>query len=406
MQLTVIKKAVTALFFALLFANTSAHAQVGAELRNKKDGGYKFQLIKSIEATEVQNQNNTGTCWSFSALSFFESELIRMKKGKHNLSEMYIVRNAYMQKAINYVRMHGHLNFGAGGAFHDIPLVIRQFGIVPEEVYQGKAYGGEEHDHSELDEILTAIVKVVVKNPQEKLTPSWKKAYSGALDAYLGQAPTEFKYQGKTYTPQSFAKELGLNMDDYIVLTSFTHHPFYAPFVLEIPDNWALATAYNLPLDEMMSSIDHAIENGFGVAWASDVSEKGFSFQNGLAIVPDGGNISKEGEDNRHFSDAGADKKGTPFDAPCKELNITAQLRQEAFDNYETTDDHGMHITGIAKDQTGTKFYVVKNSWGSDRNDGKGYFYASQAFVKYKTTNVMIHKDALPKDIAKKLGVK
>ena len=395
--------AFTAAFSLLALGSVSAQVGVNTELRNKKDGGYIFNIVKSVEATPVQNQNNTGTCWSFSALSFFESELIRMKKGQHNLSEMYIVRHAYMQKAINYVRMHGHFNFGAGGAFHDIPLVIRQFGIVPEEVYQGKAYGSPTHDHSEMDEILSSIVKVVVKNPQEKLTTSWKKAFGATLDAYLGEAPKEFQYQGKSYTPQSFAKELGLNMEDYVIITSFTHQPFYSSFVLEIPDNWALASAYNLPLDEMMQCVDNALENGFGVAWASDVSEDGFSFSNGLAIVPDKAAISKAGSDNKHFSDGGAEKTGSVFNAPCTELKITQEMRQIAFDNYETTDDHGMHITGIAKDQKGTKFYMVKNSWGSDRNDGKGYFFASDAFVRYKTTNFMIHKDALPKAIAKKL---
>ncbi len=388
----------------MLTAQNSA-AQGAPELRNKKDGGYVFSLVKSIEATPVQNQNRTGTCWSYSALSFFESELLRMRKGTHNLSEMFVVRHAYMQKALNYVRMHGHFNFGAGGAFHDIPLVIRQFGIVPESVYAGKGYGSTEHNHSELDQILSDIVQTVVKNPQGKLTPSWKKAFEGVLDAYLGVAPQEFEYNGKKYTPQTYAKELGLNMDDYVLLTSFTHHPFYTQFVLEIPDNWAFGLTYNLPLDEMMQCVDHAIEKGYGIAWASDVSEKGFSFANGLAIVPvDEDAITKKGSDNRHFSDAGAEKKGSPFDAPCEERKITQELRQIAFDNYETTDDHGMHITGIAKDQSGKKFYIVKNSWGTDRNDLLGYFYASEAFVRYKTTNIMLHKDALPKEIAKKLG--
>ena len=374
-------------------------------LRNKKDGGYEFTLVKSTETTEVQNQHRTGTCWSFSALSFFESELLRTKKGKHNLSEMFIVRHAYLAKAKNYVRMHGNFNFGAGGAFHDIPLVIRQHGIVPEQVYAGKAYGGETHNHAELDAILTAMVKEVVKNPQRQLTPSWTKAIEGVLDAYLGAAPTEFEYQGKRYTPQSFAKELGLNMDDYVVLTSFTHHPFYQSFVLEIPDNWAFGLAYNLPLDELVEVTDAALENGFSVAWATDVSEKGFSFRDGLAIVPeDESGIVQRGRDNAHFSDAGAEKKGSPFDAPAKELTITQELRQQAFDDYRTTDDHGMHIVALAKDQKGNKYYQTKNSWG-DSNDCGGYLFASEAFFRYKTTNIMVHKNALPKKIAKKLGL-
>ena len=402
---SILKKGAAAFLLTAALLNT-ATAQNNQVIKNKKDGGYEFTMVKSIEATPVQNQNRTGTCWSFSALSFFESELIRMGKGKHNLSEMFIVRHAYMEKAKNYVRMHGHSNFGAGGAFHDIPYVIRRFGIVPESVYLGRAYGGDQHNHSELDQILQKTVEVVAKNPQGKLTPSWKKSVEAVLDAYLGTPPTEFEYNGKKYTPQSYAKELGLNMDDYITISSFTHHPFYQQFVLEVPDNWTYGQVYNLPLDEMMQVVDNALNKGYGVAWASDVSEKGFSFINGLAIVPeDTTGITKKGADNRHFSDAGATKTGTPFDAPCKELKITQEMRQDAFDNYETTDDHGMHIVGIAKDQTGSKFYMVKNSWGTERNDCEGYFFASDAFLRYKTTNFMLHKDALPKEIAKKLGL-
>lgn len=390
--------------FALLGLSVQAgQAQKSEILRNKEGGGYEFTIVKSAERTEVQNQNRTGTCWSFSALSFIESELLRMNKGKHNLSEMFIVRHAYMEKAINFVRMHGMFNFGPGGAFHDIPLVIRKYGIVPESAYEGKAYGGEQHNHSELNSLLEAIVKQVVKNPQKTLTTSWRKAFAGVLDAYLGEQPETFDYQGKNYTPQSFAKELGLNMDDYVVLTSFTHHPFYQPFVLEIPDNWALASAYNLPIDELSEVLNHALEKGYTAAWATDVSEKGFSYRDGLALVPeDEETIKKRGQDNAHFSDAGAEKEGTIFDSPGEEKIITQELRQEAFDNYQTTDDHGMHIVALVKDQKGNLYYQTKNSWG-ESNDCRGYLYASEAFFRYKTTNIMVHKNALPKKIAKKL---
>lgn len=390
--------------FALSFSSLTA--QENTKLSNKKEGGYVFTLLKSIEATEVQSQGRTGTCWSFSSLSFFESELLRMGKGKHNLSEMFIARKAYEEKAVNYVRMHGNFNFGPGGAFHDIPYVAKRHGIVPEEVYNGLGYGEDKHNHAELDAILRATVEQVVKNPQGTLTPSWKKAVSGILDAYLGEVPTEFDYKGKKYTPQSFAKELGLDMNDYVVITSFTHHPFYEQFVLEIPDNWALASTYNLPLDEMMEVADYAINNGFGVAWASDVSEKGFSYRDGLAIVPeDESTIQVRGRDNSHFSDAGAAKVSNAFDEPVKEKKITQEMRQEAFDNYQTQDDHGMHFTGMVKDQLGNKYYVVKNSWGKT-NDCDGYFYASDAYVRYKTTNFMVHKDAIPKALRKKLNIK
>ncbi|NUM32467.1 MAG: aminopeptidase [Bacteroidetes bacterium] len=376
-------------------------------IRNKKGGGYLFTKVVNYDATPVQDQSNTGTCWSFSALSFFESELLRKGKGNFNLSEMFVVRNAYIDKAQKYVRMHGKSNFGQGGSFWDIPYIIKNYGIVPEEVYSGKNYGGgEKHNHAELEAILGAIVKVISENPQKTLTTSWKKAYTSVVDAYLGNVPDNFTFQGKKYTPISFAANMGLNMDDYITITSFTHHPFYQKFILEVEDNWASQSVYNVPADEMMSIVNNALKTGYTIAWATDVSEKGFSFKNGLAIVPeDETNVSKKGEDNKHFNNAGADKTGTPFDAPCTEKSITQQDRQDAFDNFQTTDDHGMHITGIYKDQTGKVFYRVKNSWGVKHNDCDGYLFASETYVKYKTMDIMVHKDALPSDIKKKLGI-
>lgn len=376
-------------------------------IRNKKDGNYFFTIVKDIEATEVQNQQRTGTCWSFSTLSFLESELIRNGKGEHNLSEMFIVRNAYFDKAVRYVRMHGHLNFAAGGAFHDIPHVVKKYGIVPEEVYKGQEYGDTIHNHSELNAILKASLDQIIKNPQKKLTTSWKDAINGILDVYLGKIPENFEYRGKKYTPKSFAEYLGLNMDDYIAVGSFTHHPFYKTFILEVPDNWGFGEVYNVPLNEMEQIMNDAVIKGYSVAWGSDVSEKGFSFRDGLAIVPkDESTIKKKGKDKKHFNDAGAKKESDAFNAPVEEKEITQELRQIAFDNYTTTDDHGMHITGIAKDQEGTKYYIVKNSWGLKHNDCDGYFYASEAFVKYKTIDFMIHKDALSSGMKKKLSIK
>jgi bleomycin hydrolase len=375
-------------------------------IRNKIGGGYLFTKVKNLEATAVQDQSSTGTCWSFSALSFFESELLRMGKGSHNLSEMFVVRNSYIDKADKYVRMHGKSNFGQGGAFHDIPYVIKNYGIVPEEVYSGLNYGTEKHNHNELDAVLTAMLKAVTENHQKSLTSSWKKAYTGVVDAYLGNVPESFMYQGKKYTPKEFAASLGLKMEDYVYLSSFTHHPFYQPFVLEVEDNWASQQVFNIPLDEMLSVINNSVNKGFTVAWATDVSEKGFSFKNGLAIVPeDETAVTKKGEDNKQFNNAGADKTGTPFDAPSKEQAITQQNRQDAFDNYQTTDDHGMHIVGIYTDQTGKTFYRVKNSWGTKHNDCDGYLFASEAYVKYKTMDIMVHKDSLPKELKKKLGI-
>jgi bleomycin hydrolase len=391
----------------LFFCSWALQAQDTERVTNKEGSNYEFTVLKNLEATPVQSQGRTGTCWSFSALSFLESELIRMGKGKHELSEMWIARNAYHDKAVNYVRMHGTFNFGPGGAFHDIPYVIKKYGIVPASAYEGLNYGSETHNHAEMDKILKSMVDVVIESPQNnKLTPVWLDAVDGVLDAYLGKKPEEFEVDGKTYNGKTYAKELGLNMDDYVVLGSFTHHPFYEQFVLAVPDNWAFGQVYNLPLDELMQVAEAAVMNGYSWAWAADVSEKGFSFRDGLAIVPeDGSTIRKRGRDNRNFSDAGAEKIGDAFSQPVKEKVITQEMRQLAYDNYETTDDHGMHVTGMVKDQEGTKYFIVKNSWGTG-NDCDGYFYASEAYFKYKTMNLMVHKDALPKKLAKKLGIK
>ncbi|MCB9361592.1 MAG: aminopeptidase [Flavobacteriales bacterium] len=375
-------------------------------IKNKKDGHYYFTVVKDIESLDVQSQGRTGTCWSFSSLSFLESEIIRNGKKPVSLSEMFIARNAYLEKAITYVRMHGNFNFSAGGAFHDIPYIIKKYGIVPEEIYSGLNYGEDKHNHAEMDAILKAAVDQIVKNPQRKLTTSWQTAIEGILDAYLGKIPEEFEFNGKKYTPKSYAASLGLNMDDYIAIGSFTHHPFYGTFVLEVPDNWGFGTIYNVPMDEMEQIMNDAVMKGYSIAWGSDVSEKGFSFSNGLAIVPeDEATIQVKGKDNKHFSDAGAEKVSNAFDEPVEEKKITQEMRQEGFDNYQTQDDHGMHITGIVKDQKGNKYYIVKNSWGKE-NYNDGYFYASTAYVKYKTIDFMVHKDALSKDLKNKLNIK
>jgi bleomycin hydrolase len=331
---------------------------------------------------------------------------------KVDLSPMYIVRNAYIGKGVNYLRMYGNFNFGPGGAFHDIPWVIKRHGIVPIDEYEGLEYGQQKHNHSEMNGMLEAMLKVLKEKPQkDELTPNWKKAYTEVVDAYLGDLPDntedfKFEYDGKEYTPNSFANFLGLNMDDYISLTSYTHHPFYSSFMLEVPDNWAMQQCHNIPLDEFMNVMENAINNGYSFAWGADVSEKGFSFRDGLAIVPaDESTIKLRGRDNNHFSDAGAEKIANCFDEPVEEKVITQQMRQIGYDNQTTTDDHGMHITGLVKDQKGSKYFIVKNSWGDDRNDCDGYFYASFPYMRYKTMNIMIHKDAISKDLKKKLGL-
>lgn len=391
---------------ATVLFSASLHAQDVETIKLKPESGYDFSVVKNVDATPVQDQFRTGTCWSFSALGFFESELIRTGKGEHNLSEMYVVNHTYRDKAERYVRMHGHTNFGAGGGFVDIAYVWDKYGMLPEEVYSGLNYGTEKHNHSELDNILTAYVEAVVENKQKTLTPKWKEGYAAVVDSYLGEVPEKFEYRGKEYTPQSFAESMELNMDDYVSITSYTHHPFYDEFVLEIPDNWLHMQSYNLPLDELMEVIDGAIMNGYTFAWGADVSEKGFAFREGLAILPeDESTIKVKGKDNKNFSDAGADKISNAFEEPVPQKEVSQEMRQEQFDNWQTTDDHGMQITGIVEDQNGDKYYIVKNSWGTEYNNLDGYFIASEAYLRLKTMNIFLHKDAIPKEIAKKLNI-
>lgn len=387
----------------LAFSLSSMSAQ-----ENKENDGYVFTTVKELKITPVKNQNRTGTCWCFSTLGFLESELLRQGKGEYDLSEMYIVNHSYKDKADKYVRLHGELNFGQGGSFYDVLYAWKKYGIVPESVMGGLEYGEDQHVHGEMERLASAYVNTVIKNPNGKLSTAWKKGYDGIIDAYLGKLPETFTYNGKEYTPISFAEELGLNPDDYVSLTSYTHHPFYTAFPIEVQDNWRWSDSYNLPLDEFMQVMDNAINTGYTIAWGSDVSEKGFT-RNGIAIVPDMEILETSGSDQDKWvglSRAEKDKEiNKMLEKPCQELTITQEMRQQDYDNYRTTDDHGMQIYGIAKDQTGKKFYMVKNSWGTE-NKYKGTWYASEAFVAYKTMNIVVHKDALPKAIKTKLGIK
>jgi len=376
----------------------------GQENQNE---GYQFTVVKEVKATPVKDQYRAGTCWSYSGLSMIESEVLRMGKGETDLSEMYIVRRAYEEKGMKYFRLHGKLNFGQGGAFHDVTNMIGEYGIVPEEIYKGLNYGETNHVHGEVDAALKAFLDAIIKNENKQISTAWFNAYKAILDSYFGVAPEKFSYKGKEYTPQSYAKELGLNSDDYVCITSFTHHPFYKPIALELEDNWAWDISYNVPINDLIQIIDNAINTGYSIGWGSDVSEKGFSFSNGVAIVPE---KDKSAMDNLEMSrwekltQKDKDKELYNFTKPGKEKTITQEDRQKEFDNYKTTDDHGMHITGIAKDQNGNKYYIVKNSW-AEANKYKGYFYASEAFIKFKTTDMMVHKNAIPKEIRKKLGI-
>lgn len=375
----------------------------------EKPEGIRFTDEIVLPVTPVKNQHRTGTCWSFSALSFFESEMLRMKKPVTDLSEMFIVHHTYAHKAEKYVRMQGNTNFGAGGAFHDASNVIRKVGIVPEEVYNGLQYGEEKHVHGELDNTLRDYVGAIAKNPNRKLSPVWHEGMTGILDTYLGKLPEKFEYQGKSYTPQSFAREVvGLDMDDYVEITSYTHHPFYTGFILEVPDNWSWDEVYNVPLEELEEIVEFSLRRGYTVAWAADVSEKGFLTSNkGLALVP----VKKTEEMSNaeilrweKLSEREREDELYRFNEPVPELEVTQELRQVEFDNYQTTDDHGMHIIGTARDQAGNLWYKVKNSWG-DYNRYGGFFYASKAYVKYKTMSIMVHRDAVPQQIRKKLDL-
>ncbi|RFM35546.1 C1 family peptidase [Chitinophaga silvisoli] len=376
------------LCLAVCYSTTTAMAQT----TNKEGSKYQFTVIKNLDAGDVENQGRTGTCWSFSGLSFFQAEALRNGKGKGaNLSEMFVVRRMYPLKAVNYVRMHGKANFGEGGGFPDDLLCLREYGLVPQAVYDGNR--DKVYNHAEMVSVLEGLTNKIGA-AEGTINPNWKKAVDGVLNSYIGDAPEKFEYQGKSYTPQSYAKELGLNADDYVLVSSFTHHPYYEQFVLEVPDNWNWERVYNVPLNDFTAIAENAIQNGYTIAWAADVSEKGFNFFEGLAVVPE-----------TEFSDMSAEEKKKVFEEPVKEKTITPELRQKAFDNFETQDDHGMHIVGMAKDQNGKVYFRVKNSWGTT-NPGSGYFYASEPYFAYKTTCIMLNKKALPADVAKKLGIK
>lgn len=377
-------------------------------ITNVEGSTYSFTKIAHLDATPVLSQGKTGTCWSFSGMSFFESELIRKGNATpDNLSEMYIVRKSYENKADKYIRMDGKINFSEGGAFHDIPWVIRNYGIVPNDVYNG-LNGSETFDHAEFFEVLNGAVQGIFKyasSSSNGISSNWKPAISGILDSYLGKDIKEFEYKGKKYTPLSYAQAIGLNMDEYVSLTSFTNHSPYAKCQLAIPDNYNWGDSYNVGLDDMMATVENALNNGYTVAWGADVSEKGFSFKNGIAIVPeDVSTIQVAGKDNKNYSDAGADKSSNAFLSPVKEINVTPELRQKGYDNKTTTDDHGMHIVGLYKDQKGTKYLLVKNSWGTN-NYPKGYLYVSEQYFRLKTINIYVNKGGISSDLKKKISL-
>lgn len=366
--------------------------------------GFKFNDVVVIKTTPVRDQNQSGTCWCFSGDTFLESELLMMQNREVDLSEMYTVRMCYEEKALRYVRMYGQVNFSEGGGLLDVPYIIGKYGAVPEEVYPGLNYGEDAHDHTELVATLSAYLKGVCSN--KKLSSAWFEGFKGILDAYFGKVPETFTYNGTTYTPQSYAQSLNLDLDNYVALTSFTHHPFYRSFVLEVPDNWIFGQYMNVPLDELKAIIDNSLNNGHSVLWAADVSEIGFKYRRGFAVMPkekDEADMTEEEQkewaviSDRKRKEIQKDIKG-----PVEEIDVTQESRQEMFDRQLTTDDHGMVIVGIATDQNGKRYYKVQNSWNTNQLYG-GFFYVSEPYLLAKTMSILVNKSTIPTDIKKKI---
>ena len=389
---------------ALLMPATAVMAKKKKE-EVKKDT-VEFTVIKQNPITSVKDQHRSGTCWAYSSLGFLEAELLRMGKGEHDLCESFLVYNTYMDRADKAVRTHGDASFSQGGSFYDAIYCLKHYGIVPQDAmpFPGSLYGDSLFNFNQLDAVASAYVSAIAKGNLKKISPTWKSDLSNIYKNYFGELPTTVVAGGKTYTPQQYATDyLGLNPDDYVSLTSYTHHPFYTKFILEIQDNWRWAESYNLPLDEFMEVCDAAVRNGYTFAWGADVSESYFS-RDGVARVPatlKDNDIT--GSDATRWTGSNA-KNGAAIKTSNNEKTITQELRQLGYDNWETTDDHGMVIYGLAKNKQGDEYFMVKNSWG-DYGKYHGMFYASKAYVAYKTMNILIHKSAIPAHIAKKLGL-
>lgn len=401
------------LFIAALTAmsaNIFAQTDTTKVQRAQKDNteGFRFTTIDSVGITPVKDQNRSSTCWAFSTLGFLESEVLRTKGKEIDFSEMFVVSKTMIDRATYCVRLYNEPNFAPGGSAYDVIYCMGHYGLVPQEAMPGIRYGWTDNDtlpvHSELDHVAGGYLKGL--KGLKKLSPVWREGLQAIYDTYLGACPEEFEYEGKKYTPQSFVQALGLNADDYVSITSYTHHPFYERFALEVPDNWRMDQMYNVPMEDMMRIIDYALAQGYTLAWGADVSEVGFT-RKGIGVMPDadkGADLT--GSDMAHWLGLSeSDKREELTKKPLPEMVITQEMRQQAFDSWENTDDHGMQIFGVAKDQNGKRYYMVKNSWGTQKSDYKGIWYVSEAFMQYKTNDVLLHKDALPKDIRKKLGI-
>lgn len=370
--------------------------------------GFKFTDVKLVKTSPVRDQNKSGTCWCFSSNTFFENEILRKTGKAVDLSEMFVVWHTYDDKADKYIRTNGKINFSQGGSGLDVPYVWATYGAVPESVYAGLNYGEDNHVHGELEAAMSGYINGVARKSNRRLSTAWRKGLKGILDAYFGELPETFEYEGKTYTPQSFAQSLGINAADYIPVTSFTHHPFYQSFAIEVADNWLWEKYHNVPMEEMKAIVDNALDNGYSVAWAADVSEPGFNWTDGYAVIP-----KKKTEKDMNgtelarwvkLSDRDREKESNKISGPREEITVTQELRQEMFDKQETTDDHGMVIVGKAVDQEGNKYYKVKNSWDTN-HVYDGFFYVSEPYFLAKTLDILVNREAIPKNIAKKMKI-
>lgn len=368
-----------------------------------------FTVVKQNPITSIKDQGNSGTCWSYSTIGFIEAEILR-KSGKDvDLSDMFVVAHTYRDKAEKYVRLHGKGNFSQGGSFYDVLYAFDEYGAVPEAEMTGLMYGATGNAHNELESTLKGLLDAIVKNPNGKLSPAWKKAVDAIVDSYLGELPESFTYNGKKYTPKSFAESLGIKASEYVSLTSYTHHPFYTAFPLEIEDNWRWSNSWNLPIKELIEVMNYAIDHGYSIAWGADVSESGFN-RDGIGVLADVEAIETAGSDQARwiglsYGDKMRQIQQTISSVDCPEINPTQEYRQQCFDNYTLTDDHGMVIYGKAKNQKGRPFFMVKNSWGK-AGQYEGIWYVSENYAAGRTMNIVVHKDAIPAAIAKKLGLK
>ena len=397
------------LFIMLLAGLTLSASAAKKKAAAKKSNAPEFTIVKENPITSIKDQNRSGTCWDYSTLSFFEAEILKATGKTYDLCESYVANKTYMDRAIQVVRFHGDCQFAQGGSAEDVLATMKQYGICPEDAmpFPGSLYGDSLNNFGEFFSVLEPYVDAVAKNKAKKISNQWKVGLQGILDAYLGKCPDKFTFEGKEYTPKSFVNSLGINLNDYVSITSYTHHPFYTTFAVEVQDNWRFPQSYNLPMDEMMAVIDNAVNEGYTIAWGGDVSEEGFT-RNGLAYAVDTKKAeSLAGSDMARWLKLTADKKRNIIDSlgcTVPEIVATQELRQERFDNWELTDDHGMLIYGLAKDQNGKEYYMVKNSWG-ETGKYKGIWYMTKTFIAANTMDFLVNKNAIPAEIRKKLGL-